>query len=222
MTIRNLFVSRTATCIGLLHVMSVPAIAAEPASGFLAHYDQPGSATLDPSVSLYRKTDLDLRAYDKLLLDDFAFSYADDSTYKDFSVDERQRIVAAARESLQKAVGGKFEIVTQPAPGVLRVRAALTDIRAAKKSKNLLSFTPVGLIKQGVDAATGMDVVLRTVTAEAELSDALSGERLLAIADRGAGQQGDSSKASWSEVRNTLDGWAQQLARQLDAMPLQQ
>src|SRR5262249_1487039 len=136
---------------------------------------------------VYFKPGLDLKQYDKLMVDDIAFHYADDSPYKDIRASEMDRFNRSASESLRQAVRGRFEIVDAPGPGVIHIRASVSDIRASKKAKNPLSFTAVGLVKQGIEAATGWDFVLRGATAEVELYDAVSGEKLLAVMDSRAG-----------------------------------
>lgn len=190
-------------------------------SGFIENHADLQPAPFDTSQLLFKKQNLDLRAYNKLMIDEIQFRYADDSPYKGINQSELQQVRQTALESLQKALSGRYEIVDAPGPGVLHLRAAITDIRANKKGKNLLSFTPVGLVKQGIDSVTGLNIVLRTVTAEAELRDAVSGERLIAVIDPYAGypSSGNTRKASWDEVTDTLDNWAQRLAAQINAAP---
>lgn len=208
----NLIVALTFAALTPLH-----AIASD--SGFIENHTDLQPAPFDSSQLLFKKQGLDLRAYNKLMIDEIQFRYADDSPYKDISQSELQQVRQTALASLQKAISDRYEIVDVPGPGVLHLRATITDIRANKKGKNLLSFTPVGLVKQGIDSVTGMNIVLRTVSAEVELCDSMSGERLIAVTDPYAGypSSGNARKASWDEVTDTLDNWAQRLAAQLNA-----
>lgn len=204
-------------CLAIAALTPLHAIASD--SGFIENQADLQSAPFDTSQLLYKKQDLDLRAYNKLMIDEIEFRYADDSPYKDISNSELQKVRQTALTSLQKAISDRYEIVDAPGPGVLHLRAAMTDIRATKKGKNLLSFTPVGLVKQGIDTVAGLIIVLHTVTAEAELRDSVSGERLIAVIDPYAGypSRGNARRASWDDVTDTLDDWAQRLAVQLNA-----
>src|SRR5689334_5695413 len=78
---------------------------------------------------VYVKDRLDLSGYRALYIEEMQFRYAPGS--EDFGIDARQRsrLAESARQSLSRAVGERFEIVTAPGPGVLHLRAAIADIR---------------------------------------------------------------------------------------------
>jgi hypothetical protein len=166
--------------------------------------------TFDAQV--YVKERLDLSSYRKLYIEEMQFRHAPGSADLEIDASHRARIAADARESLLHAIDGRFEIVTAPGPGVLHLRTSITDIRIEHKRRNLLSFTPIGLVKQGVEAATGHDTVLRGATVEAELLDP-NGERLMSVTDPSAAvAAGGAGKASWKEVSRTLERLARQFA----------
>jgi hypothetical protein len=164
-------------------------------------------------AQVYVKDRLDLSGYRKLYIEEMQFRYAPGSADLGIDASHRTRLAESARESLLRAVGDRFEIVTVPGPGVLQLRTGITDIRIEHKRRNLLSFTPIGLVKQGVEAATGNDTVLRGATVEAELLDS-SGERLMSVTDPSAAVAAADGhgKASWKEVSRTLERLARQFA----------
>jgi hypothetical protein len=118
------------------------------------------------------------RAYDKLLIDDVELSYDAASPLQKLTPVQARRIRESAREALLSASQGRFTIVTEPGPGVLRVHASIGAIDAAKKGKHFWNFTPVGFVKTRVDVASGADFVLRAATVEIAVFDAVSGEPL--------------------------------------------
>jgi hypothetical protein len=184
----------------------------DSADGYFVGNSLPTAAPRAFGPQTYTKEGLDLSRYGKLYIEELQFRYAAESGDIGISQSQMQRIARSARESLLQAVGTRFEVVDAPGPGVLHLRTAITDIRLEHKRRNLLSFTPVGLVKQGVEAATGHDTVLRAATVEAELLDSGSGERLMSVFDPGAGfAGGESTKASWKEVSRTLERLAQRL-----------
>jgi len=162
---------------------------------------------------VYVKDRLDLSGYRALYIEEMQFRYAPASADHAIDANHRSRLADSARQSLLQAVGDRFEIVAAPGPGVLQLRAAVADIRIEHKRRNLLSFTPIGLVKQGVEAATGHDTVLRGATVEAELLGP-DGERLISVIDPGAAVAAadGSGRASWKEVSRTLDRLALQFA----------
>jgi len=106
---------------------------------------------------------------------------------------------------------GKYEIVHAAGPGVLRIRAAITDVQP---SKVLLNVTPVV-------GATGVGV--GGASMEAECLDTESGERILAVIATRKGdpfevQQGSSK---WGDTQAVLREWAQVLREALDNRSMQ-
>src|SRR5262245_60279422 len=125
--------------------------------------------------------------YQKVLIEDVTLSYDEQSAYQGFTPAQRERIGAAAVDAIRAAVGERFAIVDEPGPGVLRIRAAITGVRAAEKDKHFWSYTPFGLVKGRVDHATGKNIALLSATAEVELRDAETGDSLVAVIDANAG-----------------------------------
>jgi len=117
-------------------------------------------------------------SYDKVLVDEIELAYDAASPLKALNGAERKRLCDAMRAALTSAAAGRFTIVAEPEPGVIRLHATIAGIDAAKKDKHFWRFTPIGLIKSRVDAASGTDVVVRAATIEVSAFDALSGERL--------------------------------------------
>jgi hypothetical protein len=110
--------------------------------------------------------------------------------------DELQELADYFRDEMASRIlsSGKYEIVRRAGPGVLRIRAAITDVKPK----------------------TGLGVGGASV--EVECLDTESGERILAvIATRKADPfevQADSSK--WGQTRAVLREWAQVLREALD------
>ncbi len=122
--------------------------------------------------------------------------------------DELQELADYFRDEMASRIlsSGKYEIVRRAGPGVLRIRAAITDVQP---NKVVLNVTPaVGATGLGVGGAS----------VEVECLDTESGERILAvIATRKADPfevQADSSK--WGQTRAVLREWAQVLREALD------
>ena len=106
---------------------------------------------------------------------------------------------------------GKYEIVHAAGPGVLRIRAAITDVQP---SKVLLNVTPVlGATGVGVGGAS----------MEAECLDTESGERILAVIATRKGDPFEVQEGSskWGDTQAVLREWAQVLREALDNRSMQ-
>jgi hypothetical protein len=157
------------------------------------------SAPAAPTIagtSHYTQPDIELRGYDKVLIEEPTLVYDDASMHRG----DTQRIRAASVATMRTAVGEQFQIVTEPGPGVIRLRAGITDVRAEKKPRRFWHYTPVGLIKGRIDAATGRSLALQTATIEIELTDSLTGTPLAAVVDA-------DNDSSWRDVIGRLDWW---------------
>jgi hypothetical protein len=179
-------------------------IAALPAA--VASADSYAESTARPPVSntLYSQPDIRLDGYDSIVIEGIALEYDSESLYRDENSKRRERISAAGTQALARAVGGRFAIVTEAGAGALRLRASITDVRAEKERRRFWQYTPVGLIKGGVDAARGANVQLQSATLHIELLDAMTGEVLATVVDA-------DDYASWQDVVARLDWWVRHI-----------
>jgi hypothetical protein len=152
-------------------------------------------------------------SYDKVLVDDVELAYDVASPLQSLSRAETKRVGDAARAALTSAATERFTVVDQPGPGVLRLHATIVGIDAAKKDKHFWRFTPVGLVKGGVDAATGSDFVVRAATVQVSMLDAVSGEPLpeSLSAPAGDAEPAPPAVASLRELASALESQARRL-----------
>ncbi len=128
-------------------------------SGFLDGYYknlQPGP---EGGAKLrWMKPGVDFSKYDKVMLDSVRFYLAADS--EDLGVDPEQmkELSDAFNKELVNALKDKYPIVAEPAPGVIRIRVALTGIKQSMPVlSGVTSIVPVGLavsiVKKGTTGA---------------------------------------------------------------------
>ena len=100
--------------------------------------------------------------------------------------------------TLEKAFSEKFQVVTQPAPGVVKLQVAVVDAEAA--TPGLRSFSMVvpqaRLLPTVGSMASGKQVFAGALQVETKLIDAATGQLLAAAIARGVG--GDSIKTAAS------------------------
>jgi hypothetical protein len=178
--------------------LAVLIIAALATAG--AHAGTDTGARPVSSGTQYSQPDLRLEGYDKILIEEPTLQYDETSAYRA----PNTALSKAAAAALREASGERFTVVTEAAPGVVRLRAAITNVRAEEKPRRFWQYTPVGLIKSRVDTARGTNVTLYGATVEIELVDALTGRSLATVVDT-------DDYASWRDVVARLDWWVRHI-----------
>lgn len=186
-------------------------------TGFLRDYHllQPGGA--DRAALLYVKPDADFKQYNKLMFDRVMVLFADNAEYREIDPAVLKELTDYYQNALFTAVKGGYEIVDQPGPGVLRVRAAITGVKPSKPVANTLStIVPVGIVAAGATKAVSDDNLgTGEASTEFELLDAMTGERVAAAVDR---RQGGKSmfRGKWDDTKEAFDHWSKRFRQRLD------
>ena len=163
---------------------------------FLTDYSLLQSAPGQPGKSYYEKEGVDWSQYHSVMIEDV--------TINDVSVDDgnkmsrRDRLMMGIyfQNSMRMSVQKKYVVTNRAEPGVLIIRAAISDATAGS------SLAAINFI--GDDDKYGQVVI------EGEIVDAMSGEPLIAIIDR---QSGGFLQAygDWDDAAIAFDEWSDQL-----------
>ncbi len=173
----------------------------------------------------WARADLDLRSYNKILLQGAGIQYrpvksagyrgmAGRSGKNEFPLDEQQkeRVAAAASEAFRGELAKikSLEIVTEPGPDVLIVRGALLDVVSRVPPE------PVGRGNTYLDSVGEATLVI-------ELADSQSGSVLVRAVDRRAAQQTgwmteSTSVTNAAEVRRLFSSWARMVRTALEEL----
>ena len=108
-------------------------------------------------------------------------------------------------DAVVKALSDGYSVVYQPAPGVARIRIAITDIT---KSNTAMSVIPqTNLMGVGIGGAS----------MEAEMVDSLTGQQIGAvIASRSGSRIPFSNLGDWTAAKNAMNQWASNIKKRLD------
>jgi hypothetical protein len=158
---------------------------------FLSTYD--GLKPADDSMMewVFLNENAKFNSYDKIILDYVEFFVKEDAEYKGLQIDEMQQLAEAFHKSVIEALSDKYQFVSKPGPGVMRVRLALTNVEPIKLGRSFLtSVVPVGmainLVKVGV---TGESIGVGRTSMEGEIFDTQSKMRLAAAIDTDVGRK---------------------------------
>jgi hypothetical protein len=187
-------------------VMSPP-----PKSGFLGDYstlhaDKYG----DKSLLWWEKEGFDWTRYKKLMIDPIAVYYHPEAKYREIRPNELKELTDYARNTIIEELQPDFQIVDQPGPDVLRVRAAITDIVPANPYSNILAL-----------AAIQVPIDMGGSAIEAEFLDSVSGVRVASMVDKKLGHPVFfwRSVTELGYTKGTFKSWAGELKTALKKNP---
>lgn len=156
--------------------------------------------------------------YSKVMIQPVAF-FGDEKTK--ISASDQQTLVNYFQQVLQEQLAKKFQIVDEPGPGVMKIEVALDDPEAATPGLRSISVVvpQMRLLGSVKNLATGTYPFVGGAQAEARVTDAATGQLLVAAMDRRVG--GGSIKAAaqwqWGDAENAMKAWAEQMANRLYA-----
>ncbi len=162
-------------------------------SGFLGDYSKLKPDPQFDDALRWANPNVSLAGYSSFIVDPVVVQFAPNDEGTALSPDELKELTDHFRNEAIAALSEKFKVVSEPGPGVLRIRTAITSVETT---------TPILNIHPAMKL-TGLG--LGGASMEAEAIDSVSGERIVAIVDS---QQGN--RMSIAEGLQTL-GHAKQV-----------
>lgn len=187
-------------------------------SGFLGDYSQLNEGKDGEALLVYRNPAAVFSRYDKVIVDDISIWRPADSELAEVSDEDAQRLAQALHDAILEKLEEDYEIVRAPGPGVLRVRAAITEAAESYVVLDTMaSVLPhVRAVSLVTRLTTGTSAFTGRASGEAEILDAVTGERLLAGVDRRVGNTAiRGALSSWDDVQETFDFWAERIRNRL-------
>lgn len=186
--------------------IATSALADQQFSGFLGDYSKLSSEkdAAGETVLRYMNPNLKPGAYQKVLLDAVQFypapkasEHVDQQTLNDI----RNYVDRGLRDKL----GTKLALASEPGPGVMRIRPAITAVAGKTPGLKPYEILPIGFV---ISAAKGRGKEA-TIEIEVEMVDSLSGERMGASVRQGVGAklEGKEAKLTLNHLRPLLDKW---------------
>jgi len=206
--------------IGFVLSMNIGCAAKVKHSGFLKDYPEFEPGPMGGVDSVYFKEGVDFASYDKVMMDHVVFYFSRDEKYRGIHSNELKKMADAFHKAMIDALKDGYPLVEEPGPGVLRIRCAITDVKASRPLLNTItSVTPIGLgistIKRGV---TGTHTFVGEASMEAEFLDSQTNERIAAAIDRKAAGKYKIVKGmtKWGHAKDAFGFWAKRLRKWLD------
>lgn len=186
-------------------------------SGFLGDYSQLKAGGEDRAALTYFKPGVDFKPYTKLMFERVVVSLDPAAVKREIDPAVLVEMTDYYQKSLIEAVKGGYEVVDQPGPDVLWVRAAITDVKPSNPAANTLSsIVPIGMVvSAAAKATTDANMGTGEAASEIEVLDSMSKERLAAAVDRRQGGK-MAFRGKWVDTKEAFDFWAKRFRERLD------
>jgi hypothetical protein len=193
-------------------------------SGFLGEYSQlqarPDSQMFYNYV--YEKPGTDFSQYNKFLIEAVTVFPSKDADFKGINANDLALLQKYFQDAVAKALteNNGYQVVEEPSPGVVRIRAAFTDLVPVNSVMNTATtIVPQMRLLSGVmSTATSSNFFVGQIGTEVEFLDAQSNERLAAAVTKQAGKKYIPMTGrkfdptnTWGQVEQEIDYLAQKL-----------
>lgn len=183
-------------------------------SGFLGDvYSQMHAGKDDEALLVYRNERTDWKSYEKVMIAPVTIWLGKDSQLEYVSPLDRLRLVNDLWGKLNDALKADYEIVYEPGPGVLLIKAAITEGEASWPVIDTVStILPLHVLSELKYLATGTAAFVGKASGEIKVTDGQTGELLMAAADRRAGgTKLEGVTRSWDDVEEAYRYWAEKI-----------
>ncbi len=188
----------------------IPGLASAEESGFLEDYSILGATGEYGAARMYvaAGTQERMAKYSKVMVDQPYIFVDPDSKSKGMKPDTMTSIAEMLRAAVSAGIGDQYEVVEEKGEGVLYWRWAITNMYLQKPKRNLLSFTPVGVVayaaKSGLSDFVDKNKLV-DLRLEAEVLDSVTGELFVAMTIERGTRKDKTSKitedpATWEEL----------------------
>lgn len=146
-------------------------------SGFLGDYSKLRPSPEVEDALYYQDPGKSLKDYDKFIIDPVLLHFAPNAKGTALDPAKLKEMTDFVRDEAVMALSKRYEVVDAPGPGVLRLRAAVTDIKKSIPAMNIHPATKLS------------GVGLGGASMEVEAIDSQSGLRVFAVVDTRQGNQ---------------------------------
>ncbi len=208
-------INRKLFCLPIILVLTVASIRLVQAqivttlpSEFLGEY--PPLEPVENMNSYFWRSPDAQKKYRTVLIEQPEIFLSPDSEYKGIKPNAFKIISDTLLDFMAANAAENYPVVREPGPGVVRVRAALMDLRFRKGVETSWFLNPGGAVENEVRAAIGRHISLVETRIEVELTDSETGKRLAVVVAYSGQEKSDElgipeRGSSWTDFFRTLD-----------------
>ena len=215
LTLMVLFLALSSGCVETEQAKSVKQ------SGFLDDYSILRKGEQGQALLVYRNPHTKFSNYEKVAVDPVTIWKEKGSELEGVSDSDLHRLAKELRSKIIWHLNQDYVVVPEPGPGVMRVQVAITEARKSNVGMDVTTiiFPPVTILAGAKNLTTGARAFVGEASIEGKITDAETGEVLLAAVDRRAGGRTlDGVMDSWDDVEHAFDYWANRLKLRLQEL----
>ncbi|MCB1820513.1 MAG: DUF3313 domain-containing protein [Candidatus Competibacteraceae bacterium] len=208
---------------------------------FLTHPDRLQPVPGDSGAYRWSESNAKLARYNQVLLENIRVHLASDANDQTIDPTELKALTDYFYQSIVKALGDAYPVVTKPGRGVLRARITIVDLVPTQTEMSVVTlvvpYATVADMASGAAAGgpVGSSPYLGRTGIAAQFIDSETGQVVAEYADTDVGRKyvlntsegvggaittgvSDYMKAysTWAYAQQAFDGWAQQFRARLD------
>ncbi len=188
-----------------------------PPPKILADHPQMKAGPEGSELLYYQDLDAESSRYGSIIIEPIRL-WCGDMTL-DISPEDQFVLSQYMYQVLKEHLGQDFKIVDQPGPGVMRLQITVIDLAQAPTGMDTVSATPPPASLPNVvkELSNGAYSFTGAAESEGEVTDSVTGVRLLAWIDRrvGGGSRKIPAEWQWGDAHAAIDYWAETLTARL-------
>jgi hypothetical protein len=187
--------------------------------GFLGDYSDLKKGKGKEAQLVYINPDTDWSSYNAIIIDSVTVWH--ESKAAKISVSDAKKLTDFLYARLQEQLSQDYTIANYPGPGVMRLRAAITEAKGARVVGNAITtiVPQMRLLSNILGRTTNVQVWVGKAAIEADITDSMTHERLAAAVDERAGGKAlRSIGGKWKDVNNIFKYWAERLRKRLEEL----
>ena len=187
-------------------------------SGFLGDYSILKPGPEGGAKLVYDNPDANIKSYDKIQLVPVTIWSGEGSEMNDLSAEDRKLVADRLYSVLAARLSRDYAMVSAPAPGTMRMAAALTTADSSYPVLDTVStIIPIALGVSTLKAiATGKPAFVGEASAELRVTDATEGTLLFEAVDSRVGTKNPTEIwDEWEDVDAAFTYWADRIAFRL-------
>ncbi len=190
----------------------------ETHSGFLGDYSALSKGKEGEALLVYKNPNANFAKYSKIWLAHVKIWTGRKSKMREIPKKDLKTLANFFYSELHKSLSKDYQMVIRPSPGTLKVEAVITDADTSNATLNTIStIVPQALLLSSLkEVVTGKASFVGEATVEGRITDAQTGEVLIAAIDRRVGgKEFDGMTDSWDDAKKSFTFWAEKLAYRL-------
>jgi len=193
-------------------------------SGFLDDYSGLSPDPKNGDLLIYEKDKDVLKTYRKFFLEPVTVYLLPEAADRGIDPDDLDRLARYFTDAITDEIAGsdRYEVVTEPGPGVAYVRIAITNVEPTGGKKN--AALKAGATAASVAVAPGASLAVPRLSVgrveiEGEMLDSVSGERVAAFVTGKGGRRwfsGLNAYKKWGDIERAFRSWTKDFRKRLD------